>query len=280
MNNMVVAAGGLLLAWLPLFVGAAGSVAPFVVSDARDVNLMMEVAGVGPGDYLIDLGSGDGRIVVAAAQRGALAQGVELEPGLVLRGRARARAEGVAARTAFVEGDLFATDLSRATVVTLYLFPEANLRLRPRLLETLRPGTRVLSNSFDMGDWQADRHLPSASSGGLHLWIIPARVAGDWSLEFEDRRLSLAFTQRFQRIEGRLDMQPAAEGISLAEAALDGARIRFAVELDGEALWFTGVVDGDRMSGLLHRARDRYTEVLPWSAARLAPEQGASAGGP
>jgi hypothetical protein len=265
------AAGTLLVTAL---LAAAGSraelAAPFVVTDARDVALMMRVADVGPEDYLIDLGSGDGRIVIAAAERGALAHGVEIDPALVLRAGARARAAGVADRVAFVEGDLFEADLSGATVLTLYLFPEAMLRLRPKVLETLAPGTRVLSNSFDFGEWKPDAHLESASSGGLLVWIVPARVAGQWELRLDGRVLPLALEQRFQEIAGTLavDVGPAA----LEDAVLEGTRIRFTVA-DGDGRWqFSGTVDGASMGGFVQRHDGDLAKPLPWTARRVDGE--------
>ena len=267
-----LAAGTLLL--FTVFLAAVGSraqlAAPFVVTDARDVALMMRVADVGPGDYLVDLGSGDGRIVIAAAERGALAHGVEIDPALVLRAGARARAAGVADRTAFVEGDLFEADLSGATVLTLYLFPEAMLRLRPKILESLAPGTRVLSNSFDFGEWKPDRHLESASSGGLLLWIVPARVQGGWELRVDGRVLPLQLEQRFQEIEGSL--VTGAEPSALEEPVLEGTRIRFAVS-EGDERWrFSGTVNGSAMSGFVQRRAGEYVEPLSWTARRVDGE--------
>jgi precorrin-6B methylase 2 len=149
-------------------------VAPYVNTVHEDVALMLDMAEVGPGDYLIDLGSGDGRIVIAAALRGARGHGVELQPELVELARKNAAAAGVADRIHFIEGDIFEADLSAATVVTLYLFPEANLQLRPKLQRELAPGTRLVSNAFHMGDWQPLKHEYGRTSGGAMLWVIPS----------------------------------------------------------------------------------------------------------
>jgi hypothetical protein len=274
-RRRALAAGTLLLAAMLAAVGSRAQLAaPFVVTDARDVALMMRTADVGPGDYLVDLGSGDGRIVIAAAERGALAHGVEIDPALVLRAGARARAAGVSERTAFVEGDLFEADLAGATVLTLYLFPEAMLRLRPKVLETLAPGTRVLSNSFDFGEWKPDRHLESASSGGLLLWIVPARVQGTWELRVDGRVLPLRLEQRFQEIAGTL--AAGAEPASLEDPVLEGARIRFAVSAGDERWQFTGTVDRGAMSGFVHRREGDFAEPLSWTARRA----GVRAAGP
>ncbi len=152
---------------------AAELVAPYVNTVHEDVALMLDLAEVGPDDYLIDLGSGDGRIVIAAAERGARGHGVELQPELVALARENAAEAGVADRVHFIEGDIFAADLKGATVVTLYLFPEANLRLKPKLLAELPPGTRVVSNAFHMGDWLPIKHEYGRTSGGTMLWVIP-----------------------------------------------------------------------------------------------------------
>jgi hypothetical protein len=192
----------------------------------------------------------------------------------VLRAGARARAAGVSERTAFVEGDLFEADLAGATVLTLYLFPEAMLRLRPKVLETLAPGTRVLSNSFDFGEWKPDRHLESASSGGLLLWIVPARVQGTWELRVDGRVLPLRLEQRFQEIAGTLAV--GAEPASLEDPVLEGARIRFAVSAGDERWQFTGTVDGGAMSGFVHRREGDFAEPLSWTARRA----GVRAAGP
>ncbi len=178
-------------------IGLPGQVAPFVVMDERDVEAALSLAQVRRGDRLIDLGSGDGRVVISAARRGARALGVELNPALVLRARRAAAEAGLSKWAQFVEGDLFAQDLRGATVVTLYLYPDANRALRPKLLRELQPGARIVSNSFDLGDWRPDTHIDAASSGGLLLWIVPARMAGCWRLP---SGAHFTLTQRYQRL--------------------------------------------------------------------------------
>jgi SAM-dependent methyltransferase len=189
--------------------GLPGQVAPFVVMDERDVQAALALAKVGRGDRLIDLGSGDGRIVIAAARRGAEALGIELDPSLVMKARSAAKEAGVEKRASFLEGDLFAQDLSSATVVTLYLFPDANLALRPKLLRELAPGTRIVSNSFDLGAWAPDQHIRAASSGGLLLWIVPAQLGGRWCTASGER---FRIEQTYQAV--RLEEAPAALGLS------------------------------------------------------------------
>jgi SAM-dependent methyltransferase len=174
---------------------------------------MLQIAAVGPDDYLIDLGSGDGRIVITAAKRfGARGLGVEYVPDLVQQSRENARAAGVATRAFFREQDLFKTDLAPASVITMYLLPEVNLALRAKLLQ-LRPGTRIVSHDWDMGDWQPDKSLtveaPDKTTGGdkmsrVFLWIVPARVAGDWCGTGKHKGATLRLAQEFQRFRGEL----------------------------------------------------------------------------
>ena len=216
--------------------GLPGQVAPFVVMDERDVQAALTLAKVGRGDRLLDLGSGDGRIVIAAAQRGAEALGIELDPSLVMKARRAAKEAGVEKRARFLEGDLFAQDLSGATVVTLYLFPDANLALRPKLLEELKPGTRIGSNSFDLGAWAPDQHIRAASSGGLLLWIVPAELGGQWCTASGER---FPIEQTYQAV--RLEEAPTALGLS---APWEG-RIRGTELISKEA---TGTLSG-RLEG-------------------------------
>ena len=182
---------------------------PFVTTPDRVTLGMLELAGVGAADHVIDLGSGDGRIVITAARRfGASGLGVEIVPDLVLRSRDNARLAGVHERVEFREQDLFATDLGRASVITMYLLPEVNLQLRPRLL-ALAPGTRIVSHDWDMGDWRPDRSLmldvPEKAIGRekvsrIHLWQVPARIGGVWCAA----AARLEIVQRFQRYSATL----------------------------------------------------------------------------
>lgn len=261
------AAAGLLLAALAR-AQTDGFVAPYVPTVEEDVELMLEIADVRPDDYVIDLGSGDGRIAIAAARRGALAHGVELDPELVELARANAAESGVAERVAFLHGDIFEADIGRATVVTLYLFPEANIMLRPKLLAELRPGTRVVSNSFHMGEWQPDVHDMSArSSGGVLLWIVPAQIAGEWAVRIDGgERLPLAVSQQFQQIE--VEIPETAVWRAGAGATLTGDRIRFSAESNDGRYSFDGQVDDDAMRGYVQIEREGRRAVAAWRAVR------------
>lgn len=206
------------VAALALCVGPAQNAAareevPFITSPDNVTLEMLRIANVGPADHVIDLGSGDGRIVILAAKRfGASGLGVEIVPELVRRSLRNARDAGVAGRVSFVEQDLFKTDLSAATVVTLYLLPDVNLRLRPSLL-ALKPGSRIVSHDWDMGDWKPDRtevvpvpdkKIGLERSSKVHLWVVPARVDGLWCGAGLLRGTSLQLTQRYQEFEGTL----------------------------------------------------------------------------
>jgi len=212
-------------------ISAAQDEVPFITTPDRVTVAMLEAAGVGARDHVIDLGSGDGRIVITAAKRfGASGLGVEIVPELVRKSREHARAAGVEARVEFREQDLFATDLSRATVVTMYLLPEVNLQLRPRLL-ALAPGTRIVSHDWDMGDWVPDRSLtlevPDKAIGrekksSVHLWVVPAPVHGTWCAG----QTRLEVTQRFQRFSATLQERGAQAPVVVFDGRVDGATLR------------------------------------------------------
>jgi len=203
---------------------------PFITTPDQVTLAMLELAGVGPADHVIDLGSGDGRIVITAAKRyGARGLGVEIVPELVRKSRELARLAGVQEWVEFREQDLFATDLSRASVVTMYLLPAVNLQLRPRLL-ALAPGTRIVSHDWDMGDWLPERTLtvdvPEKSVGKeklsrIHFWIVPAPVHGTWCAS--GTRLEIA--QRFQMFSAALGTTASPVPI-VFDGRIDGRTLR------------------------------------------------------
>ena len=233
---------------------------PFVVSPDNVTMAMLKLANVGAEDYLIDLGSGDGRIVIVAAKRfGARGLGVEIVPDLVAKSRAAARAAGVESRAFFREQDLFKTDLSPASVVTMYLLPDVNLALRPKLLQ-LRPGTRIVSHDWDMGEWQPDRtvkvEVPDKPVGlekasRIHLWIVPARLQGTWCGAGKAKGATLTLAQEFQRVRGEL---ARAEEKVQFDGRIEGfvarAPKRFNLHLEGDRLRFQAV---DRRFGEYQR---------------------------
>jgi hypothetical protein len=213
---------------------------PFITTPDQVTLAMLELAQVGPNDHVIDLGSGDGRIVITAARRfGASGLGVEIVPDLVRKSRDSARAAGVAERVEFREQDLFATDLSRATVVTLYLLPEVNLQLRPRLL-ALPAGTRIVSHDWDMGDWAPERSVtldvPDKAIGRdkrstVHLWRVPPRVQGLWC----SSGATLAVTQHFQQFSAVLHTGPRSSAPALVfDGRIAGTRLQAQPPHDAE----------------------------------------------
>ena len=209
---------------------AATEEVPFITTPDNVTLAMLELAQVRAGDHVVDLGSGDGRIVILAAARfGATGLGVEIVPDLVERSRASARAAGVEGRAHFAVQDLYATDLTPASVVTMYLLPEVNLQLRPRLL-ALAPGTRIVSHDWDMGDWRPDRSITVAApdktigrekASRVHLWHVPAPVAGLWC----SGAGALRVTQHFQAYSAEFD------GGARVDGRIDGARLSSAADV-------------------------------------------------
>ena len=218
---------------------------PFVPTPHSLVQKMLDLAAVGAADYLIDLGCGDGRIAVAAALRGARALGVDLDPMRIAEAHAAARIAGVEARAGFRRQDLFRTPIYEASVVTLYLMPEINLRLRPRLMTELRPGARIVSHAFNLGDWRPEAEEVH-DGRRIFLWIVPAIAGGRWQLQEEGRApLLLEIEQRFQEVGGALGALP------LGDARLRGTALAFTA---GERT-YRGIVDGAAIRGEGWRAR-------------------------
>jgi hypothetical protein len=216
----------------------------FEPTPQETVTRMLNLARVGAGDFVIDLGSGDGRIPIAAGRNGARALGVELDDKLVEKARGAAQSAGVSGRVSFRKEDLFRTPLDDATVITLYLLPELNVRLRPRLL-SLRPGTRVVSHQFPMGDWRPD--TVDDNGGRIYLWIVPANIAGRWQIRHGDQRFTVDLRQHYQEISGTVTLAGATQ--SLRDARLRGNDIEFSVELGGRLTRFRGTVEGNAMQG-------------------------------
>src|SRR5687767_13674318 len=222
-------------------VGQEGKDVVWVPTPQVVVDKMLDMAKVTKDDFVIDLGSGDGRTVITAAKRGARALGVEYNPEMVALSKRNAAKEGVGEKAQFVEGDIFETDFSKATVITLFLLPELNVKLRPKILD-MKPGTRVVSNSFTMGDWQADRTQNVSEKEGCtayctaYLWIVPAKVEGKWKLP--DGELTLK--QTYQNVTGTL-------GSGAVKGKLNADQITFTA--GGKE--YTAKVSGDTMSGTI-----------------------------
>jgi precorrin-6B methylase 2 len=215
-------------------VGQAGKDVVWVPTPQGVVDKMLDMAKVTKDDFVMDLGSGDGRTVITAAKRGARAMGIEYNPDMVELSKKNAEAAGVTARATFVKADLFETDLSKATVITMFLLPSINMKLRPTILN-LKPGTRIASNTFTMEDWQADETATvtdgcSSSWCTALFWIVPAKVEGTWGTPNGDLKL----TQTFQMISGTL-------GNQAVQGRLRGAEITFTAGTTK----YTGTVDGN-----------------------------------
>jgi len=231
-------------------VGQAGKDVIWVPTPERSVERMLQMAQAGPKDFVVDLGSGDGRTVITAAKKfGARSLGIEFNPDMVALSQRNAEKEGVADAVKFIQGDIFKTDFSSATVVTLYLLDDINLALRPKLLG-MKPGTRIASHDFNMGDWEPDDRS-SIDDHTTYLWIVPAKVQGDWKLGMElgaGDEAVLKLSQKFQKIEGTLVSMSSQ--ISLREPSLRGDWIRFSiVDYRGVLREFSGRVRGGVISG-------------------------------
>ena len=236
-------------------VGQAGKDVVWVPTPQPLVDKMLELANLTRNDIHFDLGSGDGRTVITAAKRGANSTGVEYNPDMVALSKRLATQEGVGQQAKFIEGDIFKTDFSSATVVTLFLLPDLNLKLRPILLG-MKPGTRVVSNTFTMGDWEPDQTRSIPEEGGCssyctaHLWIVPAKVEGRWKLPDGEMRL----TQTFQRVSGTL-------GAHQVEGTLRGDQITFVAG----AAQYTGRVDRKTVRGRVTNG----SSTRPFTATRV-----------
>jgi hypothetical protein len=247
------------------------------------VDEMLSMAKIGPNDYLIDLGSGDGRFVITAAKKGARAFGVDLDTYLLRLARKNAQSEGVADRATFIEQNLFETDLSKASVVSTYLLPEMNLKLRPKIL-ALKPGTRVVAHDYHMGTWypddQRDITVPEKKVGTpgvsyVYLWYVPARVAGKWQTQLsvagKDVPYELNFDQAFQSLEGTL--LSGSQSTAL-RGRLTGEAITFVTLPKGspgnQRHEFSGRVSGDTITGTVRIGEGATQRQANWTAKLTA----------
>ncbi|HEX6983527.1 MAG TPA: class I SAM-dependent methyltransferase [Balneolaceae bacterium] len=245
---------------------------PFVPTPENVVEQMLDVANVNSSDYVIDLGSGDGRIVIAAAKRGATGHGVDLDPQRIKEARANAAEANVDDQIMFMQKDLFETDFSRASVITMYLLPSVNKQLRPKLLEELEPGTRIVSHDFDMGDWKPDKQLTvnNENGGGSHevyFWVIPAKTSGNWSWSADGKDFTMDINQRYQEIDVSLT-DGNGNSYDVKKATLHGSRIKIRAGNDGQHYIFSGRVEGDEITGMVQHHNGDENEFSMWSATR------------
>jgi len=271
-SRRVMLGAAAVILWLPAAPAADDDIlfereSPYVPSPQDVVDRMLDFAGLRAGDLVIDLGSGDGRIVVTAARRGARGFGVDINPDLVKEARQNAAKAGVSDRATFEVRDLFKTDISRADVLTLYLLPLTNLDLRPHILAQMRPGARIVAHAYHLGDdW-----LPDATDNirgrTLYYWVVPAQVGGRWRVTTEEVDFTLDIAQTFQtfRAGAHVDARTLPKNVparttEVRDGRLDGAEIRFMVDLGDWWRVFRGRVDGDTIYGIAPRG---------WSAKRI-----------
>lgn len=243
-------------------VGQPGKDVIWVPTPEELIVQMLDMAKVTSKDFVMDLGSGDGRIVIAAAKRGARATGIEYNPDMVELSKANALKEGVSDKASFMKADIFETDFSTATVITMYLLPDLNMRLRPKLLD-MKPGTRIVSHAFTMDDWEPDQ-TASVEGRTAYFWIVPAKIAGTWSVQTPAGAAELTLTQTFQKISGTLRMN--GRDFPLANAKLEGAQISFSAGATQSAVTeYSGTVSGNAMQGTCKTGTATGTR---WSAQR------------
>jgi len=270
------------LRWLAMCCGFAGLAAnaqqaldvPFVGTPPAVMEAMLAMAKVGPDDFVVDLGCGDGRLVIAAAKKfGARGYGVDLDGALINEAQHAAEREGVKDRTRFEVRNLYVTDFSKATVLTLYLFPRVNLDLRPRFFSELKPGTRVVSHEFDFGDWRPDAQttveVPDKPYGPprstVYLWIIPADASGRWAWRVPQPgggTYEVALEQTFQQVK------PAGGqgAYRIERATLTGDTLAFVLRSGSESQEYKGRINGDTISGTVTAGN----ATAPWTATRVA----------
>lgn len=211
---------------------------PFVPTPQNVVDSMLRMASVSKRDFLIDLGSGDGRIPVTAAKRfGTRGFGVDLNPVRVREAKANAEKNGVSKLVDFVQGDLFETDISKATVISMYLLPTVNMKLRPFVLN-LKPGTRIVSHDFDMGDWKADK-VEKLDYKTVYFWVVPAKVAGSYAVTAGRQKFDLKLEQKFQEVTGTAKI--GGKDVAISNGKLVGANLSFDLAMpDGKVRKFEG----------------------------------------
>jgi SAM-dependent methyltransferase len=261
---------------------------PYVPTPEEVVVEMLKMAGVTRNDIVYDLGCGDGRIVITAAKIfGARGVGVDIDPNLIQQSNENARKAGVTDRVKFIEQDLFKTDIREATVVTLYLLPELNLQLRPKLFRDLRPGSRIVAHEFDMGDWKPDQigkvpkvklyyhpRIPYEKDTCFYYWVIPANVEGDWrwtlSTPSGDRDYTLRLVQRFQEICGAVHVE--GQEVPIADAHLAGDRLSFTLREGADkekvVMRLNGRINGDDITGNVEVRGGPSAGSYAWTAKR------------
>ena len=227
--------------------GQAGKDVIWLPTGTELVSLMLKTANVGPQDLVYDLGAGDGKIAIAAAKEfGAKAVGIEYNKDMAAYAQRNANQSGVGHLVKIINGDIFVEDFSKATVVTLYLLPDLNIKLRPTILK-MKPGTRVVSHAFTMGDWEADKEI--GTDANAYYWVVPANVAGEWSLDgLELKNTTLTLAQRYQRIGGNIKIGDKSQPI--LNSHLEGKYLRFSyIDLNDNLITVRGEINGSTFKG-------------------------------
>ena len=279
------------LAWIVLFPLSALAHAqelsklPYVPTPQIGVDEMLKLAKVAAGDHVIDLGSGDGRMIITAARNfKASGLGVDIDAKLVDLANKQAKAGGVADRVRFVEQDMFKADIGPATVVTLYVMPDFMEKLRPKLLSELKPGARIVAHDYYMNGWYPDQRLTltvpekvkanGTDKAYIYLWVVPAMAAGDWRMDFDvgtgkTELVVLSFNQQYQMINAAAAVR--AGPLKVENPVLKGDEINFSVALGSIDYKFTGRIQGDRMEGTA--IPPVGGKAVPWRALRLPPDK-------
>lgn len=213
----------------------------YVPTPQEVVDRMLDMAGVKPGDFMIDFGCGDGRMVVTAAKRGARGYGVDINPVRIREANENARKAGVTDKVEFKIANLFEEDLSKADVMAMYLLTDINLRLRPKILDTMKPGTRIVSHAFDMGDWEPDQK-DVVSGKQVFFWIVPAKVAGKWVVDGASK-MTLDLNQQYQMVSGKAEID--GKSVNITGGRLRGADLTFTA--DGKT--YSGKITGNTIEG-------------------------------
>jgi len=247
---------------------------PYEPSSEEVVGAMLRIANVGKNDLVYDLGCGDGRIVIGAAQKaGARGVGVDLDPQRIRESQENALKARVTDRVQFFQQDLFQTEIGNATVIMLYLWPEVNLKLRPKLFHELKPGTRVVSHSHDMGSWEPDQNMTTSDGHRVYLWVIPTNVTGTWEWEMprEKERYLLKLSQQFQKVSGTF--QSGSGQVPVKNVELRGDRLEIVVERFSrgqmQSLRFTGRVQHNLIEGTAQVITRGSQKQRTWTAKRI-----------
>ncbi len=257
--------------WIAVHAGAAqlDVPTPYIPSTRGNADEMLRLAAVTASDTVYDLGSGDGRIVIAAARDyGARGVGIDIDPALVRESRENARRAGVANRTVFRASDIFAVNLGEATVITLYLLSGLVAKLEPKLLAELKPGTRIVAHDYGFAQWQPDRTLRTSKT--YMLYIVPAKVAGDWRIDApmtQAREFRLNLQQQYQQVRGGVHV--AGGFLPAFEARLEGDKLRFILVENDISYRFEGTVHGDAIEGVVRHGYGPHPQEQAWRARRV-----------